>query len=930
MSLPTSVQLRYAADGVDFVIAGKDGDLVRDAFPLPAGLTELFGPALTGLESLWIEDRLVERDGLYHLPIEEIYALTGYEREILGLPRETTKLAVELRTIGAARSAEFRVRAIARDPQRGLLPEVSRHGAFFVLGDEVLLVDRDLADLYRTLDQVPGHDVGERLIYIGDVRAAAERCGAKLDRFLEQQDIMRPDGVGVEAVVENDAIRLRPILEGVEGDLPGFEGDESTRPAYTRIIGARRQRVVLDRRQRETADTVRRRAPISGPDVPRFLDNPEAFLPDEIDLSKYSLRVRGIVPRRYNSQPYIRAQRSGRRGWFDVSAEIELSSTGDQPQGAGDFAALPTDGTRAAGPPPESGADDAAPSISPAAYAELCRRVVETGERYQRYGNAWVEVDPEQAHQYLAIWNSLEHDESGGMRIHESRVRYVLDVFSNVEELEYSETEALGLLSREIPDYDIPGRLRADLMPHQLFGYRWLRFLLDHGYGGLLADDMGLGKTVQVISLLAFLAENGSLQPSLIVVPKSLVGNWHREIRKFCPDIRRIYHHQGPDRMRDPRGLAQAEVVITTYQTLRRDQLILGQVDWQVVACDEAQYVKNPTAQSTSATKALKAKLRLALTGTPVENGLGELWCIVDFAQPGKLGSQSEFRSTFERPMRDAEGTLRRAQLAARLQRVLYPHYVRRVKEETLQGLPPKSERRIGVPLGPRQRRLYGAVVRAVRRRDMVPLEALQRLIMIASHPELYEVTGASIEALIEECPKLSESLRVIEAVQERGEKVVVFTRYRHMQQIIHDAISHRFGTHAPIINGESASERRLRLVDQFNSAPGFRVLILSPEAAGVGLNITGANHVLHYSRLWNPAKENQATDRVHRIGQEREVTVYYPVVVDEEFTTVEKRLDELLEEKRALARDALWPRENLNIRMDEMEDVLEPNTEIL
>jgi SNF2 family DNA or RNA helicase len=335
-----------------------------------------------------------------------------------------------------------------------------------------------------------------------------------------------------------------------------------------------------------------------------------------------------------------------------------------------------------------------------------------------------------------------------------------------------------------------------------------------------------------------------------------------------------------------------------------------------VIACDEAQKVKNPTAQITSAVKGMKAQLRLAMTGTPVENGLSELWCIVDWAQPGRLGGQKEFRDRFERPMREADDT-DRIEIARQLQHELTPHYIRRVKEDVLDGLPPKMDLRHLVELGPRQIRLYAEIVRRVQSRDMVPIEGLQHLIAVASHAELFEESGRSIQELIEECPKLEATLEILDGVQAHGEKAILFTRYRGMQRILQSAIAARFGIHAAILNGEVAAGRRLGLVDNFNRASGFCALILSPEAAGVGLNIVGANHVVHYTRLWNPAKENQATDRAHRIGQTRPVTVHYPIIGGGEVATVEERLDALLEEKQALARDVVRPRESLSVERE-------------
>ncbi|MFG0313221.1 MAG: DEAD/DEAH box helicase, partial [Phycisphaerales bacterium] len=457
----------------------------------------------------------------------------------------------------------------------------------------------------------------------------------------------------------------------------------------------------------------------------------------------------------------------------------------------------------------------------------------------------------------------------------------------------------------------------TELRAHQATGYRWLRMLHEHALGGLLADDMGLGKTVQVLALLSALDEEDQLAPTLLVLPLTLIGNWVSEMRRFSPTLRHVYVHSGPERLRDPQRIAQAQVVLTTYQTLRRDQLVLGQIDWCVVVCDEAQNAKNPTAQQTSAVKALKARVRLAVTGTPVENGLSELWCIVDFAQPGKLGSQKEFRDEFERPIRDAEDDISASEeLATRLHTRLTPHYLRRTKDEVLE-LPPKTEVTTASSLGDEQKTLYAQAVGDVRAGRSNALEALNRLIALCSHPDIILKQRPSPGDLLAQCPKLRDTIDILEAIRESQERAVVFTRLREMQLILQRCIADRFGLHATIINGTTAGPERLQIVDRFNRREGFNLLILSPEAAGVGLNITGANHVIHYTRLWNPAKENQATDRVHRMGQERRVHVHYPIVRGEDFRTVEERLADVLEEKRALATNVLWARDGLDVQRD-------------
>lgn len=926
MSETVQIRRNLTAEGVDFVpvTPGESSTTLR--FPLGFDQVGRVSPTVLALETLWFEERVVEMESGYRLPFSELYRLNPAEAAALGLPSEPTAVQVQLATRGYAGGKDFAIRAMTRGPGGGDLPVETRHGAVFRLGDELLLVPQAVAELYRHLDAGPPPVLADQLLYVGEARRLAETCGATLDSYLANQEIITPAGIGVEVESLGPAeLELRPVLEGIPAEQFGTFGRSPgpTRSVEMEIDGSKRRRLVLGPEQRAAADDVKQRTRLKGADVPRFLDNPEAFLPDSVDLSRFSLRVRGLVPRRYNSQPYVRLQPTEKRDWFALGVDIELAdlSFGSSPASDRSSEPTPSQWTGAdagASAPVLDGAtaEPPVPSITPADYAGLCEQVRRTGERYVLHGDSWIEIEPEAADRYLQAWNAAEDDGTGTKGIPAERIPLVLDVISNVDELEFDTKAPADMVLPDLPEYPLPASLHAELMPHQMVGYRWMRYLHEQGYGGLLADDMGLGKTVQVISLLAHLADAGQLQPALVVLPVSLLENWQRELARFCPRIRRIYVHQGATRLRHPEAIAQWEVVLTTYETLRRDQLLLGQVDWSVIACDEAQKVKNPTSQATSAVKGMKAKLRLAMTGTPVENGLSELWCIVDWAQPGKLGSQREFRDQFERPMQDAdEGG--RADLAFRLQHQLTPHYIRRIKQDVLEGLPPRGDREYMVSMGPRQQRLYAEIIRHVRSRKMIPIEGLQHLIAVASHPELFEASGQSMQALIDECPKLQQTLEILDGVRAYGEKAVIFTRYRQMQQILQQALADRFGVHAAILNGEVQGPRRQGLVDRFNQAPGFGAMILSPEAAGVGLNIVGANHAIHYTRLWNPAKENQATDRVHRIGQTRPVTVHYPIVGGGEMPSVEERLAVLLGEKQALARDVVRPRESLSVERE-------------
>jgi SNF2 family DNA or RNA helicase len=434
---------------------------------------------------------------------------------------------------------------------------------------------------------------------------------------------------------------------------------------------------------------------------------------------------------------------------------------------------------------------------------------------------------------------------------------------------------------------------------------------------------MGLGKTVQVIAHMLRLKDSGTLGPHLVVVPKTLVENWGREIRKFSNNLLAVFVYDGVTRWPGKGDFAGIDVVLTTYDTLRRDQARLATVDWDMVVCDEAQYAKNPTAQRTSAVKALKSRHRSALTGTPVENGLIEFWCIMDFVQPGLLGSWADFRTNYERPIIAADAE-RRDELVNKLLGEIRGHYLRRLKSDILKDLPPKHYHFKPVALEERQYELYREIARRAKIGGRgAALGAIQQLLMLCAHPAA--VGSAQVFAPFPEYqfPKINETIGILEDIRSANEKVVIFTDFKEIQRQLQDAIRKKFGIWPDIINGEMTHNRQV-VIDMFSEKPGFNVLILGHQVGGVGLNITAANHVIHYTRPWNPAKENQATDRTHRIGQTKPVNVYYLIVKDERFTTVEVRLDELIRSKEDLARDVLRPSAEMKVQIEDFLDCLD------
>jgi superfamily II DNA or RNA helicase len=440
------------------------------------------------------------------------------------------------------------------------------------------------------------------------------------------------------------------------------------------------------------------------------------------------------------------------------------------------------------------------------------------------------------------------------------------------------------------------GGLRATLRPYQRRGLSWLAQMCELGLGGCLADDMGLGKTVQVIALHLHRRPLAA-GPTLVVCPTSLLGNWERELARFAPDVPVRRYHGGGRHLEE---LAADEVVLVTYGVVRRDRAVLAEVGWGLVVADEAQHAKNPLSRTARELRAIPAPARVALTGTPVENRLTELWSILDWTTPGLLGPLERFRRSVAVPVeryRDAAAT-------ERLARMVRPFLLRRRKSDPriAPELPAKTETDRVVPLTPEQATLYEAVVRetlakiaaseGIERRGLV-LGLLTALKQICNHPAQYLREAAPLPGRSGKLAALDELLEVI---LDEGEAALVFSQYVEMCQLIRAHLADR-GVPTLFLHGRVPARRREELVARFQHG-GAPVFLLSLKAGGVGLNLTRATHVVHYDRWWNPAVEDQATDRAYRIGQDRPVQVHRLVTEG----TLEDRIAALLASKRGLA----------------------------
>lgn len=457
----------------------------------------------------------------------------------------------------------------------------------------------------------------------------------------------------------------------------------------------------------------------------------------------------------------------------------------------------------------------------------------------------------------------------------------------------------------EPKDLSSPEGLQATLRPYQVRGYSWLDYLSRWGLGACLADDMGLGKTIQALSLVARRRDEGESRPVLLVCPTSVLNNWEREAARFVPGLK-VHLHHGPSRLKGRdfvEAVEEVHMVVTGYALLNRDLDFLGEVEWAGIILDEAQNIKNPETAQSRAARSLRSDYRIALTGTPVENHVGDLWSIMDFLNPGFLGSRAGFRKNFFLPIQregDAEAT-------ERLKGLTSPFILRRLKTdpEIVPDLPDKLEMKVWCTLSREQASLYRAVLReleesleaseGIRRKGLV-LASLAKLKQICNHPAHFLGDGSRIGGRSGKLARLSE---MVEVLMDSGDRALIFTQFREMGELLRNHLTETFGREVLFLHGGVPRKKRDEMVRRFQEEEkGPPLFILSLKAGGTGLNLTRAAHVFHYDRWWNPSVEDQATDRAYRIGQTRDVQVHKFICAG----TLEERIDGLIEDKKKVA----------------------------
>ena len=540
---------------------------------------------------------------------------------------------------------------------------------------------------------------------------------------------------------------------------------------------------------------------------------------------------------------------------------------------------------------------------------EEWRQLVEAKTPLVRFRGQWMELDRDRMQQLLEFWQKHRDTEP------ELTIRDLLQATADAEDdLEWEHDPALHSMLSRLQDksafapIEDPPELQGSLRDYQRRGVAWLGYLESLGLNPCLADDMGLGKTLEVIARLLDERRSGeAVGPTLVIAPTSVLGNWRKEIERFAPGLRTLVH-QGSGRNKEERRFRDAcrtrDVVITSFALARLDEKLLRSVNWGRVVVDEAQNIKNPEAAQTRAIAKLAAPRRLALTGTPVENRLRDLWSIFNFLNPGYLGKEAQFRKSFELPIQKENDPTR----AAVLKRLVEPFILRRVKtdQRIIADLPEKTEQKVYCQLTPEQASLYAAVVKdveeqldeveGIQRKGLI-LSTLLRLKQVCNHPAQFLQDGSAFTS--ERSHKLQRLSEMAEEAISSGDSLLVFTQFAEVGSALEEHVARTLHYNTFYLYGGTSAAQRERMIEAFQDPETEpSVFILSLRAGGVGLNLTRANHVFHFDRWWNPAVEDQATDRAFRIGQRKNVFVHKFVALG----TVEERIDQMIEDKKRLS----------------------------
>ncbi|MFN8298430.1 MAG: SNF2-related protein [Chitinophagales bacterium] len=872
--------------------------------------------------------------------IDEILTLSEFDRQILGLPNDYP-YEIYIQSNGQLNQSSFKFNFGFFDfTPNGNRLIANRTGAIIKIEEREYLLSKNqylICEALEEFNSLPeeARTFKNNLSRFADIKNLSFNAACLLDSYLQSQNVFHPDKIKIDLEFADGILEIIPTIdiENQTGFLKSFDQFPRVKEIYPVADTNGTTRVVIDDIQKEALEKVKNNRQVSNAEIiHEIVDHPERYFDEQaIDLSVfYSERVTEIGIYKPKFYPFVCPYKSE---WIPGIA-IKDKVHGEK------RVHFKTENDLN-----EFDAENKSAQVA--------------GKR--TFGWNGMEIPVEEADKFIQVARRQFENPKGP--VHKEDVTNgdkVLIIKENAELLEYSESNTQQTTINHSFSRIWNLNSAIDLKQHQIEGIAWLQTLQKERFGGcLLADDMGLGKTLQLLYFIEWHAQlSNHEKPYLIVAPVSLLENWENEYDKFFSErslaLRKLYGQidllKGFDEIqnkRDARNLQYKHLILTNYETLRDYQAALCLVDFAVVVLDEAQKIKTPGTLVTNVSKALKADFKIAMTGTPVENTLIDLWCIMDFSVPGLLGNAKDFAKEFQNPLKDEKASIK--ELGETLRNKIGIFLKRRLKKDVAKDLPKKFDdinSRLKRPMPAIQLERYKVEMELAKNADMTGgdrrnqiLKSLWAIRDISDHPFLVDsqILNFKSEELVSASAKLQVTLNILEEVKAKNEKAIIFADRKETQKLLQKVIHSFFGIFPSIVNGDTPTSKktegkiklsRQQTIDRFQEEDGFNVIVMSQLAAGVGLNVNQANHIIHYTRHWNPAKEAQATDRAYRIGQTKDVHVYYPMAVfpddmiGEEGVRVQsfdEILDNLLLRKTSLATSTLFPSEQAEVRPEEM-----------
>ncbi len=862
-----------------------------------------------------------------------VLKLGDIDKQILGLPNNYP-YEIYIQSIGTLNQQSFNFKCGFYDfvPNGNLLP-VKRNGPVIEIESRKYLLSQTQYFICESVEEFnavpePDRTFTNNLKRFSKIKGLSKMAASLFDSYLENENVYQPDKIKINLAFENETLEITPSIgfENQTGFLKSFDQFNSVRDVYNVTDNTGKTvRIPIDENQKKVLNKLKEvRRTGDKETINKITAHPEELFDDDtvdddtVDISElykfYGDRVIEIGVYKPKFYPFVCPYKSEWIPGLKINDNTGLKIIRFK---------------------------------NPIELNEF-EKELHTAQKSGQQSFTWKEqvIPNEEAEKFLRIAKKQFENPTEPYNDKESlKEDKVLIIKENAETLEHSEV-------MEHPDSivhtfnDVPNLVKSvQLKEHQKEGIAWLQNLYKENFSGcLLADDMGLGKTLQLLYFIEWHSQNGNdSKPYLIVAPVSLLENWENEYKRFfAPQkltmitINSEYGLKKQHNKEDHEKLQRKQIILTNYETIRTYQLNIGTIDFAVIVLDEAQKIKTPGTLITSACKALKADFKIAMTGTPVENTLVDLWCIMDFSVSCLLGTTKDFAKEFQNPLKNSETDV--AQLCEALRNKIGIFIKRRLKKDVAKDLPEKfdnAQSRIEKQMPPVQLERYKVEMDRAKNTDMesenrgaLILKSLQAIRDISDHPYLADkqVLSYPSNELVATSAKLQILLDILGNIRSKEEKVIVFADRKDTQKMLQKVIYEYYRISSSIINGDTPATKqaegkiklsRQQTIDKYQSVKGFNVIIMSPIAAGVGLNVTGANHIIHYSRHWNPAKEEQATDRAYRIGQQKDVHVYYPMAVAD-FDSFDLILDRLLARKKALAASTLYPTEQIELKLDE------------